>query len=291
MTDLPANLDHDATTGACQAVTSRTESLWHTRSMTTLRDIWSAQGTAFGGWLSIPSSVSAESAARAGFDYVCVDTQHGAVEYQPSLAMIQAILLGGSRPVVRVPWNEPGIIGKALDAGAEGVIVPMVNSPAEAEAVVVAARYPPRGARSFGPTLVGMRTRDVVGSSSTDIAVIPMIETRQALDAIDDILAVPGIDAIYVGPADLSLSLGLPPGNNDGAPAFDDALHRIVEACRRAGIVPGIHATGELAARRHGQGFRMITVSADLPAMRVAMGKDLAMARTGASGSGSAGMY
>lgn len=259
--------------------------------MTTLRSIWAAQGTTFGCWLSIPSTVSAEATALAGFDYVCVDTQHGAIEYQPTVAMIQAILLGGSRPIVRVPWNEPGVIGKVLDAGAEGVVVPMVNSRAEAEAVVRSSRYPPQGARSFGPVMVGMRMPDVVGSSATDVAVIPMIETVDALRSIDDIVSVPGIDAIYVGPADLSLSLGLPPGNNDGAPAFDDALAAIVAACHRAGVVPGIHSTGQLAARRAEQGFRMITVSADVSAMRASMSQDLRSARSGASGGSGAGMY
>lgn len=254
--------------------------------MTTLRSRWASGDSTLGAWLSIPSTVSAEATARTGFDYVCVDTQHGAIGYADSIAMVQAIELGGSRPVVRVPWNEPGIIGKSLDAGAEGVIVPMVNSVAEAEAVVRACRYPPHGARSFGPVMAGMRTRDVVASGLHDVAVIPMIETAQALAALDDILAVPGIDAVYVGPADLSLSLGLPPGHNDGIAVFDEALAVIVAACRRAGVVPGIHASGPLAPRRLEQGFRLITISTDTAAMRAGMVQDLASARSGGSGDG-----
>jgi 4-hydroxy-2-oxoheptanedioate aldolase len=249
-----------------------------------LRELWTDQQATFGAWLASASTSSAESAARVGFDYVCIDNQHGAVEYQVTAAMVQAILLGGSRPIVRVPWNEPGIIGKMLDAGAEAVVVPMVNSVEEAESVVRAGRYPPLGARSFGPVLAGMRDRDYSSVANDTVAIIPMIETAQALRNIDDILAVPGVDAIYVGPADLSLSLGLPPGNNDDRDEFTDALITIAAACRRVGVVPGIHASGALAERRLEQGFQMITVSADLVAMRARMADELGQAR-GAKGS------
>ena len=247
--------------------------------MTGLRETWAAGGETLGGWLSIPSSVSAEATARQGFTYVCVDAQHGVVDYQAAFSMIQGIELGGSVPIVRVPWNEPGIIGKMLDAGAHGVIVPMVNTRSEAEAVVSACRYAPVGSRSYGPTVAGPRHADYVAWASTSIAVIPMIETVEALGNLDEILSVPGIDAIYVGPADLSLSLGLAPSGNDGTPAFDDALTAIVAACGRHGVVPGIHASGALAARRRSQGFRMITVAMDLPAMRSGMATELAIGR------------
>ena len=170
------------------------------------------------------STITAEVAARQGFDYVCVDTQHGAIEYQAAVGMFQAIELGGGMPITRVPWNEQGIIGKMLDAGAHGVIVPMVNTREQAEAVVRSCRYAPEGSRSFGPTVVGMRHADYVAWAGTSVAVIPMIETTEALGNLDDIMSVPGVDAIYVGPADLSLSLGLKPRNNDGEAVFDDAL-------------------------------------------------------------------
>ena len=123
---------------------------------TPLRDRWRNGDTTLGGWLATPSSVMAEATARAGFDYVCVDTQHGAIEYSDAVGLIQAILLGGSSPIVRVPWNEPGIIGKMLDAGAHGVIVPMVNSVEEARAAVAAGRYAPHGTRSYGPSVAGL---------------------------------------------------------------------------------------------------------------------------------------
>jgi 4-hydroxy-2-oxoheptanedioate aldolase len=247
--------------------------------MQTLREQWSGGATTFGVWLTIPSTVSAEAAARTGYDYVCIDTQHGAIDYQMSVAMTQAIVLGGGHPIARVPWNEPGIIGKTLDAGIEGVIVPMVNTAAQAEAVVHSSRYPPRGSRSYGPVMAGMRRGDHHGWSVEGIAVIPMIETVEAMRNLDAILAVPGVDAIYVGPADLSASLGLKPQNNDGEKLFDDALAAIAAACHRAGVIPGIHTTAPLVARRVEQGFRMITVTSDSLALRASLVGDLAIAR------------
>ena len=202
------------------------------------------------------------------------------VEYQTAVTMFQDIELGGQgRPITRVPWNEPGIIGKMLDAGAEGVIVPMVNTRDEAEAVVRAARYPPFGARSFGPVVAGMRAGDYASTANQRVAVIPMIETSQAMNNLDAILTVGGVDAIYVGPADLSLILGLPPGNNDDSPVFTAALVTIAEACARHGVVPGIHATGALTPRRIEQGYRMITVAGDLLNLRSALAAELATAR------------
>ncbi len=257
--------------------------------VTSLRDRWRDGSTTLGGWLSIPSTVSAEAFARSGVDYVCVDTQHGAVEYSDAVSMIQAIALGGASPVVRVPWNEPGIIGKMLDAGAHGVIVPMVNSVAEAEAVVRACRYAPDGARSWGPILAASRTDGPYQDWAREhIAVIPMIETVQAVAALDDILAVDGIDGVYVGPADLSITLGLPPGNNDDEQSFTDALATIVEACDRAGVVAGIHSTGALAPRRIAAGFRMVTVTSDLVALRLGIGDELDRARGEGSDGGGA---
>ena len=247
--------------------------------MDTLRTQWNEGRDTLGVWLANPSTITAEMAARVGYDYVCIDNQHGVNDYQQTVSMAQAILLGGGTPIARVPWNEPGIIGKMLDAGIEGIIVPMVNSVAEAQAVVRAGRYAPNGARSFGPVVAGMRRPNHYDWSTDGIALIPMIETVEAIANLDDILAVPGIDAIYVGPADLSITLGLPPGNNDGESKFDEALATIVKGCRNAGIVPGIHATAALVERRLEQGFRMITVTSDMLAMKGNLVTDLATAR------------
>jgi 4-hydroxy-2-oxoheptanedioate aldolase len=251
-----------------------------------LREQWHAGQPTFGVWLAMPSAVSAEAAARVGYDYVCIDTQHGAIDYQMSVTMTQAILLGGGHPVARVPWNEPGIIGKMLDAGLQGVIVPMVNTASQAEAVVQSSRYPPLGSRSFGPVMSGMREVNYHALSGGTVAVIPMIETVEAMQNLDAILSVPGIDAIYVGPADLSASLGLKPQNNDDEPKFMEALEYIVAGCRKAGVVPGIHATAALVAKRIEQGFQMITVTSDVLAMRGLLAADLATARGSVSAPG-----
>ncbi len=254
----------------------------------TLREKWSDGDETLGFWLSIPGFVGAEIAARQPVDYVCIDTQHGVIDYLESAAMIQAIELAGGTPIVRVPWNEPGIIGKTLDAGAHGVIVPMVNTREQAEAVVASSRYVPNGSRSWGPVMAGQRHQEQRAWADATIAVVPMIETREAISNLDAILSVPGIDAIYVGPADLSISLGLEPSGNADETVLDDALATIVEACGRHGVTPGIHCTGALTQRRRDQGFRMITVTSDALALRVGYASELAATRgttdAGASG-------
>ena len=245
-----------------------------------LKALWKAGSVAHGAWLSIPSAISAEVVARIGFDYVCIDLQHGLAGPESAVTMLQAINLGGCAPVVRVPWNEPGIIGRMLDAGALSIIVPMVNSPAEARAAVAACRYAPAGARSFGPARAFLQEGpSYFADANAEVACIPMIETVQALENLDAILDVPGIDAVYVGPADLSVTLGLPPGNNDGDAKFVAALEKIVSGCRARGIVPGIHASAALTARRREMGFRMITVSNDQIALGDAARADLKLAR------------
>lgn len=247
-------------------------------TITTLREQWRNNKTTLGAWLSIPSTVSAEATAACGFDYVCVDTQHGPIDFADSVSMIQAILLGGSSPIVRVPRNEPGIIGKSLDAGAHGIIIPMVNTATEAEQAVSACRYAPRGTRSWGPTVARMR-HNYLDWEPGNIACIPMIETAEALTNLDEILEVPNIDAIYVGPADLSITLGLPPANNDGTQAFDDALQFILERCAAHKVIAGIQSTGALTPKRIASGFRMVTVTTDLQATAIGINSELALAR------------
>lgn len=259
--------------------------------MRTLRQIWNDGDRAIGGWLSIPATLSAEVFGRAGFDYVCVDTQHGNLEYQITVEMVRTLEAAGTSPIVRVPWNEPGIIGKMLDAGAHGVIIPMVNSPEEAEAAVAACRYAPHGSRSYGPTVGRVRRSDYVEWATENVACIPMIETKQAVEALPEILSVPGIDGIYVGPADLSLTLGLPPANNDGEPAFDAAYERIIDECAKAGVVPGCHASGALVPKRFEQGFRMVTATADQLALAAGAQAELARARGGDATGESGGLY
>ncbi|HEY8489719.1 MAG TPA: aldolase/citrate lyase family protein [Dehalococcoidia bacterium] len=247
-----------------------------------LRQIWAEGGVAYGCWLSIPSSFSAEVLAHQGFDWICVDTQHGVIDYQTSVTMLQAVSATETVPLVRVPWNEPGIIMKSLDAGAYGVIVPMVSSRAEAEAAAAACRYPPRGIRSFGPTRAAYYAgRDYARHADDEVLCIVMIETAEALANLDEILSVPGVDAAYIGPSDLSLALGLPPRPDHDDERFVEAKRRIVEACRRHGVVPGIHANAALAAKHAADGFRFILISSDVAALAAGAAGDLAAAAPG----------
>ena len=237
-----------------------------------LAEAFASRRPALGAWAGLPAAMSCEVMSRAGFDYVCIDMQHGLADYSDALAMLAAIDLGTATPVVRVPWNEQGIIGRVLDAGALGVIVPMVNSRGEAEAAVRSCRYAPEGSRSYGPTRAALRDGPgYFAGANQAVQCIPMVETAAALESLDDIVSTPGVDAVYVGPSDLSVSLGLPPGNNDGAAAFDDALAAIVAACGRHGVVPGIHSTPLLAPTRVAQGFRLVTVTTDNTALAVSV--------------------
>ena len=233
-----------------------------------LKEKWAGGEETIGGWLAIADAFSAEIMGKVGYDYLCIDMQHGVADYATAIQMLQALESAPHGvPIVRVPWNEPGIIGRMLDGGSRGVIIPMVNSVAEAEAAVAACRYAPEGARSWGPVRA-MRIHDEYSPelANAAVAVIPMIETKQAVDNIDDILSVPGIDAVYVGPADLSVSLGLPPASDhDGI--FTEAMETIVAACRRHDVVPGVHTNPTYIEKRQEQGFRMITVCIDYLAM------------------------
>lgn len=247
-----------------------------------LLDAWDGGETTYGLWCVVPSTVSAQSVAGRGFDYVCVDQQHGAIGYGDALPMYQVI---GARttPIARVEWNDPGIIMKALDAGAQGVVVPLVSTVEDAERAVAACRYPPRGIRSFGPVVAAT----MLGSRDTAdlerVACIAMVETPEGLDNLDQIAAVPGLDAIYVGPADLALGLGLPPAYEHDDRQHADAITAIREACERHGIVPGIHAAdGDMARRRVEEGFRMVTVGQDLTLLGAGAGAALVAARGGA---------
>ena len=233
---------------------------------------------ALGGWLSNPSTINAEIMGAAGVEYVTIDGQHGAVDYSMLLPMLQVLAIGESTPIVRVPSNDSSHIGKALDAGARAVIVPMVNDRAACELALAQTRYAPEGERSFGPTrAVLVEGDDYFDYAADQISLIPMIETVEAVSNIDDILSVPGVEAIYVGPNDLSISLGLKPNTDD--PRLNEAMVEIVAGCRRNGVVPGVHASAALCAKRVEQGFGMVTVSADVVALRAHVRQDLATAR------------
>lgn len=227
--------------------------------MSSLRERWKAGKATFGAWCTIPSSWTAELAARSGHDWVCIDTQHGLIGYDAMVPMLQAISAGGVPSFVRVPWNEPGSIMKALDAGAGGIIVPMINSVAEARAAVDACRYPPDGMRSMGP----VRAREVDRDWRRPICVV-MIETVQAVERADEILSVPGIDAVFVGPNDLAVSAGLDSGYEASDPQHRRLIEKIVAAARAHGVAAGIMCgSPEVAAQWHRIGFVMLALQSD----------------------------
>lgn len=256
-----------------------------------MRNVWSAGGTATGAWLSLRDPWISEALASMDFDYVCIDMQHGLADVSEVFALLQSMNGKKPTPIVRVPWNEPGIIGRVLDMGAMGVIIPMVNSKAEAEAAVSACRYAPTGGRSMGPIVPMQRYGTSYFAGANDnVICIPMIETGTAVSRLDEILSVPGIDAIYVGPADLSISLGLPPGIDQTDEKFTNAIDTIIDGCRRHNIVPGIHCAVPVTAKRHQQGFRMITVTADHMTLVTGARSEASKAREAVSGgSGASG--
>lgn len=242
-----------------------------------LKARWRSGEVTLGAWCSLPSPLSAEALARSGFDWVCIDMQHGLADYTQACEMIRAIDLAGAVPIVRVPWNEPGIIGRVLDAGALGIIVPMIQSVEDARRAVEAVLYPPAGRRSFGPLRVSLRDGPTYFAGANDrIAVIPMIETAEALAAVEDIVAVPGVDSAFVGPMDLSVALGLPPNDSDGTAVFDVAIARVVAACRKFGKAAAVYSNAKVAPLRLKQGFQMVSVTTDFGSLAMGARADLA---------------
>jgi 4-hydroxy-2-oxoheptanedioate aldolase len=255
----------------------------------TLRKIWKEGGTVINGWLGIPSSVSAENMAQADWDSLTVDMQHGMVDYQAAVPMMQAISTKPIIPLARVPWLEPGIIMKMLDAGAYGIICPMINSRAECEAFVGACRYAPAGYRSFGPVrAVWYAGADYYKHANDTVITMAMIETTTAVENIDEILSVPGLDSIYVGPSDLSITLGCKPGFPPEAKAVK-VIKVIAEAAKRHGIYAGIHCgDGKMAKEMISYGYQFVTLLADNAFLAGAAKAAVAEMRDGPSGGGKA---
>jgi 4-hydroxy-2-oxoheptanedioate aldolase len=217
-------------------------------------------------WLAIPSGFAAEVMAQCGWDSVTVDIQHGVQDYQSMVQCFQAMQAHPVTPLVRVPWNEPGIIGKCLDGGAMGIICPMVNNAAEAKALADACLYPPMGKRSNGPIRAAMygEASSYQATANNEVLVIPMIETREGIDNIDEILSVPGISGIYIGPSDMGLSLGMIPILDREEPVILDIYARLLASCRKHGKFAGLHnGSAAYAARMIQMGFQLVTISND----------------------------
>ena len=246
-----------------------------------LRAVVSEGRAALGLWMTVPGSIGAEILAGAGVDYVCVDQQHGVIDYDSMVPMVQAIRAEGAAPITRVLSNDPFLIMKAFDAGAWGVVVPLINDAEEAARAVSACRYPPRGMRSYGP----VRAAGVIGSRDPEdlggeVLCLVMVETREALERVEEIAATPGLDGIYIGPADLALSLGLSPTLDIQEGEHAEAVERIREACHTNGIAAGIHsASGEWARRHVEAGFDIVTVATDAAILRAAALREVGVVR------------
>ncbi|MGW1680828.1 HpcH/HpaI aldolase family protein [Saccharopolyspora sp. NPDC002376] len=237
---------------------------------------------AIGYWVALDAPVATERLARLGYDYVVVDAQHGMLGYTGIRNAILAIDAGAtSAPLVRVGQNDPYTIGRALDAGANGVIVPLVDTAEDAAAAVRATRYPPEGRRSFGPMRSQLRVGPDPAEANESVLVLAMIETPEGLANVTEICATPGLDGVYIGPADLRLAVG---GATASDPTVDDvfeeAVVKIAVAAANAGIAAGFHTpTGEVAKRRLAQGFTYATVSCDLVHLEEAAKAHLSAAR------------
>jgi 4-hydroxy-2-oxoheptanedioate aldolase len=221
-----------------------------------VRTIWNEGGAVVNGWLAIANSFSAEVMASAPFDSITVDTQHGMVDFEGAVAMFGALSGYPPTPLARVSWNDPAATMKLLDAGAYGI-------------------------RSFGPArglLYG--GPDYASEANRTIFTMAMIETREALDNLDDIMSVEGLDAVYVGPNDLGLSLGHAPTPEPTAPEVREAIDTICAAADRHGVVAGIHVmSGESARRRIDQGFRFVSLANDARLMAAAANAEIKAAR------------
>ncbi len=230
-----------------------------------LRTIWAEGRTAVNGWLHIPSGWSAEVMAHAGFDSVTVDLQHGLADYETAVSMFQAIATTNVVPLARSTWNDPAQIMRLLDAGAYGIICPMINTRAEAEAFVGACRYPPLGFRSLGPTRAGVYAgADYAHHANDTILTLAMIETEQALNNLAEILDTPGLDGVFVGPGDLRFSLTGIPGMDLSDPVLLQALAKIAEVTRENGRLAGIWVPNASTGRQMQQlGYQLITLSSD----------------------------
>lgn len=246
-----------------------------------LRDTLGSGDESLGGWCAIPSAFTAEIIGRSGFDWVCIDTQHGLIGVETMVGMLQALDAADVPTIVRVPRNEAWMIAHAMDAGASGVIVPMVDTPPEAAAAAAATRYAPVGARSYGPTRAALRDRDFGPISANRAATcIVQIETPAAVDEVHAIAATSGVDGLFIGPSDLTLAMGVGVGDVRDT-SFRDAARSVVAACRDEGKVAGIFCgTWDAIDIAREDGFTMIAVQSDVRFLRTAAVDALTKLRT-----------
>lgn len=237
------------------------------------RSVVDGVGPSYGGWCSIPSTLSAEVMARGGFDWLCIDCQHGLIDYREMLGMVQVAEAAGRPALVRVSWNHPAEIMRSLDAGAAGVIVPMVETAEDAAAATASCRYSPKGHRSWGPIRASLAHAGWSPQLGNDaVGCIVQIESRRAVENLDEILAVDGLDGIYIGPADLAVSHGLAPTFQITDDFHDGLVRHILQASLDAGVPAGIHCTDPLSARTWADaGFRFVTLTSDVTLLKTSV--------------------
>ena len=244
-----------------------------------IKEAWNNGQTIINGWSSIANTFNAEIMAASGFDSITIDMQHGLVGYQKVVEMLQAISGYNITPMVRVPWNDPSMVMRCLDAGAYGIICPMVNTKEECEKFVTSCRYPPKGNRSFGP----IRARiyggdDYFHHANETLLNFAMIETSEAVDNLDKILSVDELDAVYIGPSDLAVTMGYAPGTYQKE--VEDCLIYIVETCKSKNIKTGIHCPdGKTVKERFDMGYDLGTISADAALLTQASKREIADAK------------
>jgi 4-hydroxy-2-oxoheptanedioate aldolase len=243
-----------------------------------LKELFRSGTPIINSWLSIPSSFSAEVMANQGWDSLTIDMQHGLIDYPNAVTMLQAISTTNTMPMARVNWNEPGQIMKILDAGCYGVICPMVSNRIEAEKFIQACQYPPKGYRSFGPIRASIYGgADYAKNANEEILKLAMIETKEALEKLNEILDTPNLDGIYIGPADLSLAIGEEPGFDkpEKTKAYDQIL-RILEEAKKRNLFTGLHnGSPEYAQKMLDKGFNLVTVGSDSRYISAGAKKDL----------------
>ena len=230
---------------------------------------WSRGIPVLNGWLSIACPFTAEIMAEQGYDSLTIDLQHGLVGYELATTMLQAIRASGVTPMVRVPWLDPAAVMKALDAGAYGVICPMVSSSEDAARLVSYVRYPPAGVRSFGPTRALFSAGADYGQHADgEVLCFAMVETAEGVANIDAICATPGLDGIYIGPADLTLGMTgrkYPTGFDREEKEMVDTIRHLLDRAHAAGIKAALHnGTPAYAAQAIGWGFDLVTISNDV---------------------------
>ncbi len=237
-----------------------------TDAPTRLQDLWEQDRPAFGIWSSLADPVVAALVAGGPFDYTCIDLQHGHATPADAGAVVRAVRAAGRAPAVRVSWNEPHAIMRALDLGASTIVVPMVETADDARSAAAACRYPPRGTRSWGPMWTGVDPGPTPGPDEQNAAVtcLVMVESSAALDHLEEIVDVDGVDGVYIGPNDLALSTGHGRATYRDSPAVERTIQQVITTCREHGVVAGLHCSDPaMAVEWAARGARMLTAAAD----------------------------